>query len=138
MREYPSPQEILKLFHQDPQRTFRLRELVLELGLRSSQARELKSLLRDLARSKKLVYLKKNHYALVHKGRHAAPEAVAAASDRRPSAPGVVTPAPARSGGHRPPLQSPKRRGGPCGQAHSDFSSGKQVSCCGRDLSERS
>ena len=75
MREFPSPQEILKLFDQDPQRTFRLRELVLELGLRSSQARELKSVLKDLARDRKLVYLKKNHYALVHKGRHAAQEA---------------------------------------------------------------
>jgi exoribonuclease R len=72
MREVPSQQEVLKLFEQDPQRTFRLRELVLELGLRSSQARELKSVLKDLARSKKLVYLKKNHYALVYKGRHAA------------------------------------------------------------------
>src|SRR5208337_1948895 len=75
MREVPSPQEILKLFEHDPQRTFRLRELVVELGLRSSQARELKCLLKDLARSRKLVYLKKNHYALVHKGRHAASEA---------------------------------------------------------------
>jgi len=36
MREFPSPQEILKLFEHDPQRTYRLRELVLELGLRSS------------------------------------------------------------------------------------------------------
>jgi ribonuclease R len=78
MREFPSPQEILELFEQDPQRTFRLRELVLELGLRSSQARELKSVLKDLARGRKLVYLKKNHYALVHKGRHAASEAVGA------------------------------------------------------------
>jgi ribonuclease R len=74
MREFPSPQEVLKLFERDPQRTFRLRELVDELGLRSSQARELKSLLKDLARSKKLVYLKKNHYVLLHKGRHAASE----------------------------------------------------------------
>jgi ribonuclease R len=74
MREFPSPQEILKLFEHDPQRTFRLRELVLELGLRSSQARELKGVLKDLARGRKLVYLKKNHYALVHKGRHAASE----------------------------------------------------------------
>ncbi len=74
MLEFPSRHEILKLFEEDPQRTFRLRELVLELGLRSSQARELKSVLKDLARSKKLVYLKKNHYALVHKGRYAAPE----------------------------------------------------------------
>ena len=83
MREVPSQQEVLKLFEQDPQRTFRLRELVLELGLRSSQARELKSVLKDLARSKKLVYLKKNHYALVYKGRHAATDSVAAVSDRR-------------------------------------------------------
>jgi ribonuclease R len=74
MPEFPSPEKILKIFEQDPQRTFRLRELVVELGLRSSQARELKSLLKDLARSKKLVYLKKNHYALVYKGRHAASE----------------------------------------------------------------
>ncbi|MGA2073206.1 MAG: VacB/RNase II family 3'-5' exoribonuclease, partial [Terriglobia bacterium] len=74
MREFPSQQEILELFEKDPQRTFRLRELVLELELRSSQARELKSVLKDLARSKKLVYLKKNHYALVHKGRYAASE----------------------------------------------------------------
>jgi len=123
MREFLSPQEILKLFERDPQRTFRLRELVLELGLRSSQARELKSVLKDLARGRKLVYLRKNHYALVHKGRHAASEAVAAVSDRR-------------GGGQRPPLQHLTRRGGPCGPRHSGFSSGRQVSCCGRDLSE--
>src|SRR5208337_164522 len=102
MREFPSPQEILKLFEKDPQRTFRLRELVLELGLRSSQARELKSVLKDLARSRKLVYLKKNHYALVHKGRHAASEAVAAVSDRRGESQSL------RVGGHRPPLQAAK------------------------------
>jgi exoribonuclease R len=78
MLEFPSRHEILKLFEQDPQRTFRLRELVLEFGLRSSQARELKGVLKDLARSKKLVYLKKNHYALVHKGRYAAPDSSAA------------------------------------------------------------
>jgi ribonuclease R len=113
MREFPSTQEILELFQQDPQRTFRLRELVLELGLRSSQARELKSVLKDLARGRKLIYLKKNHYALVHKGRHAASETVAAVYDRRFAGP---RPAPVRNqslrggerspiGGHRPPLQ---------------------------------
>jgi ribonuclease R len=75
MREVPSQQEVLKLFERDPQRTFRLRELVLELGLRSNQARELKSVLKDLTRSNKLVYLKKNHYALVHKSRFAATDA---------------------------------------------------------------
>jgi ribonuclease R len=104
MRELPSTQEILKLFEQDPQRTFRLRELVVELGLRSSQARELKGLLKDLARSRKLVYLKKNHYALVHKGRHAAPEAVTAVYDRRGEGPRM------EAGGHRPPLQTAKSR----------------------------
>jgi ribonuclease R len=104
MREFPSPQEILKLFQQDPQRTFRLRELVLELGLRSSQAGELKSVLKDLARSKKLVYLKKNHYALVHKGRHAASETVPAVYDRRGEGPLI------EGGGHRPPLQITKSR----------------------------
>ena len=115
MREFPSSQEILKLLQQDPQRTFRLRELVLELGLRSSQARELKSVLKDLARSRKLVYLKKNQYALVHKGRHATSEVVTAASDRRPRALGVLMPATVRpgvqrppTGNHRPPVQAAK------------------------------
>ena len=103
MREMPSTQEILKLFEQDPQRTFRLRELVVELGLRSSQARELKSLLKDLARSRKLVYLKKNHYALVHKGRHAASEAVVAVPQERDR----------RLAAHRSPAGGPARAGSP-------------------------
>jgi ribonuclease R len=64
MREFPSNFEILKLFEENPERTFRLRELVLELGLRSSQARELKRALKDLARHRKIVYLKKSHFAL--------------------------------------------------------------------------
>jgi ribonuclease R len=97
MRELPSAQEILKLFERDPRRTLRLRELVVELDLRSSQARELKSLLKDLARSRKLVYLKKNHYALMRKGSQATTEAVALVSDRQ-------------GGGHRPPLQTAKSR----------------------------
>jgi len=79
MREIPSPQEILKLFEQDPERTFRLRELVAELGLRSSQARILKSALKELARARKIAYLKKNHFALVVRDRPAA----AASSGRR-------------------------------------------------------
>jgi ribonuclease R len=64
MREFPSPQEILKVFEREPGRTFRLRELVGELGLRSSQARDLKNVLKSLARNKRIVYLKKNHFAL--------------------------------------------------------------------------
>ena len=65
MREFPSPQEILKVFEREPGKTFRLRELVVELGLRSSQARDLKNALKDLSRHRRVVYLKKNHFALV-------------------------------------------------------------------------
>ncbi len=64
MREFPSSFEILKLFAKNPEKTFRLRELVLELGLRSSQARELKRALGGLSRDRKIVYLKKGHYML--------------------------------------------------------------------------
>jgi ribonuclease R len=89
MRELPSKQEILKVFEEDPSRTFRLRELVVELGLRSSEARELKHALRELARARRIVYLKKNHFALVHKDRHPAAEA---RSGPRPSAPAAAGP----------------------------------------------
>jgi ribonuclease R len=64
MRESPSPQEVLAVFKREPGRTFRLRELVVELGLRSSQARELKSVLKELARHRRIEYLKKNHFAM--------------------------------------------------------------------------
>ncbi len=62
MRELPSEAEILGVFEQNPGRTLRLRELVVELGLRSSQARDLKHTLKDLARRQKIVRLKKNHF----------------------------------------------------------------------------
>ena len=68
MREFPLPQEILKVFEREPGKTFRLRELVTELGLRSSQARDLKNVLKTLARNKRIAYLKKNHFALVRGG----------------------------------------------------------------------
>ena len=76
MREFPSSFEILKAFEKQPTKTFRLRELVVELGLRSSQARELKRVLRELARNRKVVHLRKNHFALVSGDRHAAAEAL--------------------------------------------------------------
>ncbi|HKS96849.1 MAG TPA: VacB/RNase II family 3'-5' exoribonuclease [Terriglobia bacterium] len=72
MRELPLPSEILRVFERHPGKTFRLRELVLELGLRSSQARDLKQTLKDLSRLRKIVYLKKNHFALPAHGRNAA------------------------------------------------------------------
>jgi ribonuclease R len=74
MREFPSSHEILKVFEKNPRRTFRLRELVVELGLRSSHARELKRELRELARKRKIVNMKKNHFALISGDRHAAVE----------------------------------------------------------------
>jgi len=64
MREFPSDSEILRLFEQHPARTFRLRELVLELGLRSSQARDLKHGLKELAKRRRILYLKKGHFTL--------------------------------------------------------------------------
>ena len=67
MREFPLPQEILKVFQRQPGKTFRLRELVVELGLRSSQARDLKNALKVLSRLHRVVYLKKNHFALASK-----------------------------------------------------------------------
>ena len=92
MREFPSPQEILKVFQREPGRTFRLRELVVELGLRSSQARDLKNALKILSRNRRIVYLKKNHFALV-RGVHgdAAQQPLASPEARVPSA-GVSRP----------------------------------------------
>src|SRR5579863_7002739 len=64
MREFPSDSEILKLFEREPSRAFRLRELVAELGLRSSQARDLKRALKELSRRRKILFLKKNQFVL--------------------------------------------------------------------------
>ncbi len=68
MHEAASPADILRLFEQNPDKTFRLRELVVELGLRSSQARELKHILKDLSRQRRILYLKKNHFVLARQG----------------------------------------------------------------------
>ena len=65
MREFPSHADILKVFEENPHQTFRLREVVQALGLRSSEARELKIALKDLAKRRKIAYLKKSHYALM-------------------------------------------------------------------------
>jgi ribonuclease R len=68
MREFPSKQEILKVFEARPQREFRLRELVEALGLRSSQARQLKSALKELSKRREILYLKKSHFTLARRG----------------------------------------------------------------------
>src|SRR5579871_5179867 len=64
MQSFPSAEEILQVFEGHPEKTFRLRELVQELGLRSSQARQLKSALKELSKRRKILYLKKNHFVL--------------------------------------------------------------------------
>jgi Ribonuclease B OB domain len=64
MTEFPSQAEILRVFEQHPHKTFRLRELVVEFRLRSSEARLLKQALHDLARQRKILELKKSHFAL--------------------------------------------------------------------------
>jgi ribonuclease R len=64
MRELPSDSEILRIFEQQAQKIFRLRELILALELRSSEARELKPLLKELARRGKIQVLKKGHFTL--------------------------------------------------------------------------
>src|SRR5207302_9124515 len=108
MREFPSSVEILKLFERDPEKTFRLRELVVELGLRSSQARELKHALKDLARRRKIAYLKKNHFVLVTRGRDdtvatraRVPHGAQAAEGERGPKPGALSTVIGRLIGHR-------------------------------------
>ncbi|HEV2176352.1 MAG TPA: VacB/RNase II family 3'-5' exoribonuclease [Terriglobia bacterium] len=91
MRNFPSISEIVKVFEREPPRAFRLRELMAELGLRSSQARELKRALKDLLRAGKLVYLKKNQFALARRhsalrGERAEPSAGRAPASRRVTA----------------------------------------------------
>ncbi len=88
MREIPSHSEILKLFEENPHKTFRLREIVVALGLRSSQARELKPALKDLARRRKILYLKKSHYALAPLDHRLAPPS----PEHRRAEPGAGSP----------------------------------------------
>ena len=71
MREFPSDGEILALLKAHPHRTFRLREIVLELRLRSSQARELKGALKRLALARKIEHSKNHRFALASTARPA-------------------------------------------------------------------
>ncbi|TAM81817.1 MAG: VacB/RNase II family 3'-5' exoribonuclease [Acidobacteria bacterium] len=64
MREGLSQHEVLDVFRRQPERTFRIRELVRELGLRSSQAHELKHVLNDLAKRRQIRESKKSHFTL--------------------------------------------------------------------------
>jgi ribonuclease R len=68
MGEFPSNHEILAIFEARPEKEFRLRELVETLGLRSSQARQLRSALKALFKQRKILCLKKSHFALARRG----------------------------------------------------------------------
>jgi ribonuclease R len=65
-----SQHEVLEVFRKQPDRTFRIRELVRELGLRSSQAHELKHVLNDLSKRRKIRESKKSHFMLSPERRH--------------------------------------------------------------------
>jgi ribonuclease R len=92
MHEFPFESEILKVFEEHPQKSFRLRELVVELGLRSSQARELKSTLKELARRHKILYSKKGHFGLAARG-HPRAQRSQGTEPRRPGASAAARPA---------------------------------------------
>jgi ribonuclease R len=77
MRDFPTDAEIQKVFERQPDKTFRLRELIVELELRSSDAPELKHALKRLAKQRKILYLKKGHFTLGRHG-HNAPQTAAA------------------------------------------------------------
>ncbi len=64
MGPFLSSESILAVFQGQPKKLFRLRELMQALGLRSSQARELKSALRDLAKKRRLVESEKGAFGL--------------------------------------------------------------------------
>lgn len=68
MREPLSPSELLKFFEKHSTRTFRLRQLLDELGLRSSQARDLKRALRALTALRKVDQLKQNQFVFSRQG----------------------------------------------------------------------
>ncbi len=70
MPELPAPKTVLKVFQKNPAKIFSLRELTSKFHLRSSQARSFRSLLKDMARRRLIVPLKKSRYrAAAHSGR---------------------------------------------------------------------
>jgi ribonuclease R len=77
MRQGLTQHEVLEVFRKQPERTFRIRELVSELGLRSSQAHELRHVLNDLSKLRKIRESRKSHFTLSSK-RHPGKE-----TDRR-------------------------------------------------------
>jgi ribonuclease R len=64
MREPLTQQEVLDVFRKHPEKTFRIHDLIRQLRLRSSQARELKRVLHMLGKARKIMESKKSHFAL--------------------------------------------------------------------------
>ena len=89
MREFPADSAILAVFERSPRKAFRLRELVLELGLRSSEARELKRALKELSRRRKIVLLKKGHFILAGRPEHPASASGTGIAPEHATAPGT-------------------------------------------------
>ncbi|HEV3277760.1 MAG TPA: VacB/RNase II family 3'-5' exoribonuclease [Terriglobia bacterium] len=83
MRDFPTDGEILKVFERQPDKTFRLRELIVELELRSSDAPELKEALKALSKQRRILYLKKGHFTLDRHGRQS-PATAAPLPDPKP------------------------------------------------------
>jgi ribonuclease R len=101
MRDFPSDSQILKVFERNPEKTFGLRELVVELELRSSQARDLKHALKQLSRHRRILYLKKGHFALPRTSRVASGDAHLEPFSRRGATGASMSTAPAARGHHR-------------------------------------
>lgn len=68
MREALTREDVLEVFRKQPEKTFRIHELVRELRLRSSQARELRRLLHELGKARKINESKKSHFVLAMSG----------------------------------------------------------------------
>ena len=64
MRKTLSSNEVFELFRKHPQKAYRLREIIRDLGLRSSQTRVLKGALRELVKSRKIQKTGKNMFTL--------------------------------------------------------------------------
>ncbi len=75
------------MFEREPERNFRLREILGELGLRSSHAAAVKNLLKGLVRKRHLQYLEKNTFALARRTSSAPPRPV---SNSKPSNPKIA------------------------------------------------
>jgi len=106
MRETLSEHDVLNVFRKQPEKTFRVHELVHQLGLRSSQARELKHLLHDLSKGRKIRESKKSHFIL-------APPRHAGTETHRQALRGSPKGIPRRAARHAPPREHRAAPAGP-------------------------